>query len=203
MKKSVRIICVIVLTILIWGVGVLIHDKDILRNDIIRLHVVGNSNSVQDQNVKLAVKDGIVAWLQENLHDKFSVEDAKTYIYKSIPDLQQLANQILENNGVAEKAVISLKKESFDTRVYDTFTLPAGVYESLRVEIGNASGRNWWCVVFPALCLPTSSEEFCQTAVSSGVDNGLAETLTGNENFEIRFYFLDLIGKIENLFFRG
>ena len=200
MKKWVKFACVIILAFVLTETCVLMHDKSVLKNDIIRLHVVGNSNSDYDQNVKLAVKDGIIEWLQDNIKDDFSVLDAKKHIFEKIPDLELVANQILKKHGSTSKAKVSLKMESFDTRVYDTFSLPAGVYESLRVDIGEAAGRNWWCVVFPALCLPTSSEEFCHTAVASGMDNGLAETLSGEKEFEIRFYFLDLIGKLENLF---
>ena len=200
MKKAVSFAKVMVLIIILFGISVLIHDKCVLRNNIIRLHVVANSNSEYDQFVKLAVKDGIVAWLQENLQDDFSSTDAKLYIYNRISDMESVANEILKKCGISDEAVVTLKKEAFDTRTYDTFTLPAGVYESLRVEIGEGTGRNWWCVVFPALCLPASSEEFCQTAVDSGMDNGLAETLSGEKEFEFRFYLLDLIGKIENLF---
>ena len=200
MKKSVKIFGVLVLILVLVGISEFLHDKKTLQNDIIRLHVVGNSNTDYDQAVKFTVKDGIVAWLQENMQDVNSAADAVEYLSGKMSELERLANEILTENHASYKATVSLKNEAFDTRYYDTFALPAGVYQSLRVEIGEASGRNWWCVVFPSLCIPTSSAQFCQTAVSSGMDNDLAQTLSGDEEFEIRFFILDVFGKIENLF---
>lgn len=94
---------------------------------------------------------------------------------------------------------MSLALEEFPTRVYDTFQLPAGLYEALRVTIGAGEGHNWWCVVFPTLCVPASSEGFQETAEASGLSGQLAETLTREGGgYEIRFQLLDWLGQIKN-----
>ena len=93
---------------------------------------------------------------------------------------------------------MSLKEECFDIRHYDTFSLPSGVYTSLRVEIGEAEGKNWWCVAFPSLCMPATSEKFAEVAVDAGLSDKLTQSISGNEKVEILFYFLDLIGNLEN-----
>ena len=90
-------------------------------------------------------------------------------------------------------------RETFDIRKYDTFTLPAGVYESLRVVIGEGEGHNWWCVAFPTLCTSATTEGFEMAAQTAGMDDTLSETLTGD--YQLRFYLLDALGRVENLFF--
>ena len=94
---------------------------------------------------------------------------------------------------------MTLQKEVFDTRVYDTFTLPAGVYEALRITIGSGEGKNWWCVVFPTLCVPATSEGFEDVAAGAGFPESLTKSLEGE--YEIRFYLLDLLGKLEGYLF--
>jgi len=88
-------------------------------------------------------------------------------------------------------------------RNYDTFRLPAGVYESLRIVIGEGEGKNWWCVVFPELCLPATAEGFESVAVGSGFSEALSGALTGETQYEIRFFLLDCFGRLENFFFHG
>ena len=80
--------------------------------------------------------------------------------------------------------------------------MPAGVYQTLQVRIGNGEGQNWWCVAFPTLCLPTSTDEFSNVAASAGLNGDMTNTLIQEEGYELRFYFLDQLGKLENLFSR-
>ena len=87
-------------------------------------------------------------------------------------------------------------------RQYDTFALPSGVYESLRISIGEAQGKNWWCVVFPSLCMPAVGENFSDAAAGAGFDDGLTNTLQQKKGYEIRFFLLDWLGWLENLLFR-
>ena len=99
-------------------------------------------------------------------------------------------------------AKVTLCKEVFDIRHYDTFSLPAGVYHSLRIIIGEGQGKNWWCVSFPSLCLPATTAGFSDTAVSAGFSAPLVKSLSGNENYEIHFFFLNQLGKLENILFQ-
>ena len=100
---------------------------------------------------------------------------------------------------IKEKAKVTLSTEYYDTRLYDTFKLPAGVYDSLKITIGEHKGKNWWCVVFPSLCLPATTDSFESVAVSAGFDSRLANTLSENRKFEIRFFLLDFLGRIEKV----
>ncbi len=201
MKKIIKFLSVSALVAILFFVGSLVADKISLRNDIIRLHVVANSDSEEDQKNKLRVRDAVTAYLQDKCSNFDNATEAKTYLVSALPDLTAVANETLQSIGCTDRVQVSLKRESFGIRKYDTFTLPSGVYESLRIEIGNGEGKNWWCVVFPSLCLPISEDVFVETAVSSGLDRNLADTLKNDDEYEIRFFFLDWLGIVENIFF--
>ena len=200
-KIGKRIFLCLCLAAAIWC-GTLLADRQLLNDELIRFHVVADSDDPEDQQVKLLVRDAVVESLSEDLSQLADVEQAKAYLQENLPKIQQIANQTLAAAGVEEEAVVSLCREAFQTRVYDTFTLPAGIYESLRIVIGEGEGHNWWCVVFPTLCLPATSEGFAETAQTAGFPDSLCGALTGEEEYTLRFYALDALGELENLFFR-
>ncbi len=203
MKKLVKGIAICLLLTAVFWLGGVANDKEKLRNDLIRLHVVADSDSAHDQSIKLKVRDAIIGKLQTAMDAFPDMETAKRYLQDHLSELEQVANEVLRDVGEDCKAVVTLAKETFPTREYDTFSLPAGVYESLRVTIGSGAGRNWWCVVFPSLCVSATADEFEDTAVSAGFTDRLAGTLTGKQENRIRFFFLDCLGWVENWFYRG
>ena len=161
--------------------------------------MVANSDSQEDQNLKLQVRDAIVEQLNGVMEELDSAQEAKEFLAEHLGELEDTANRVLQQAGSHLKAQVSLALEEFPTRVYDTFQLPAGLYEALRVTIGEGAGHNWWCVVFPTLCVPASSEGFQETAEASGLSSQLAGTLTREEGeYEIRFQFLDWLGQVKN-----
>lgn len=194
-------ICLI-LAALVWC-STLLSDRQKLNEDLIRLHVVANSDSPEDQEIKLRVRDAVVSSLQSDLAKVADVEEAKAYLRENLAKIQQIANDVLEKAGFDGGAVVTLCREAFDTRYYDTFTLPAGIYESLRVTIGEGNGHNWWCVVFPSLCLSATTEGFADTAAGAGFSDALRGALTGETEYQVRFFLLDTLGKLETQFFRG
>ena len=201
MFKVIKLLICVVLVFGIMSIMNLYQDRQTLKENLLRLHIVANSDSQYDQQVKLQVRDAITAYLQP-ITEKFSNKDeAMAYIRDHITELEDLTNRVLEKLGVKDRATVSLQEACFDLRKYETFTLPSGVYDALRVEIGNGEGKNWWCVVFPSLCLTATGAEFQDVAVSSGFDSKLTNTISNNKNYQIRFFFLDCIGKIENLFY--
>lgn len=201
MKKAMKRfgIC-LVAALAVWG-GTLLADRQRLNEELIRLHVVANSDSREDQAVKLQVRDAVIKSLEEDLKGLGDVEQAKAYLTENLAKIQAVANGTLEKAGFSGEAVVSLCREAFDTRYYDTFTLPAGVYEALRIVIGEGEGHNWWCVVFPTFCVPATSEGFADTAAGAGFPDSLTGALTGEEEYEVRFYLLDALGRVENYFF--
>ena len=190
------------IALVVWSV-MLLKDKQTLRKELIRLHVVGASDSQEDQALKLQVKDAVVESLQADMARLTDMEAAKIYLQQQLPKIEELANRVLQESGSSDAATVSLQHEEFGTRDYDTFTLPAGIYESLRITIGPGDGRNWWCVVFPTLCVGATVEEFEESAQCAGFSEALTGALTGEEPYEVRFFALDALGKLENFLHRG
>lgn len=200
MKKGFKALGIcFLLAALVWC-GTLIADRQRLSQELIRLHVVANSDTPQDQELKLRVRDAVTESLGRALADVQDVEAAKAYLQENLPKLQALANGVLEQAGSAQRAVVKLCREGFPARDYDTFSLPAGIYESLRIVIGEGEGHNWWCVVFPGLCTPETGEEFSDAAAGAGFPDALTGALTGEDGYELRFFLLDKLGELEKLF---
>lgn len=200
-KLGKRVLLCFFLAALIW-VGTLISDRQRLKDELIRLHVVAASDSEADQELKLQVRDAVLESLTTAMENVADADAAKVYIQSILPEVEQVANAVLRAAGCEDTAVASFAQEVFDTREYDTFTLPAGIYDALRITIGEAEGENWWCVVFPTFCLGTTTEDFSDIAAGAGFPDSLTGALTG-EGYEIRFFFLEAMGKLENFLHGG
>jgi len=191
-----------ILTVFVWC-GALLRDRQKLSKELIRLHVVANSDSLEDQTVKLRIRDAISQSLEKDMAAVADTEQALGYLQQQLPKLQEIANSVLKQAGMEPDAVISLCRERFDTRFYDTFSLPAGVYNALRITIGDGQGKNWWCVVYPTLCQPSTVSGFDEAALEAGFTEELSNTLTSANGYRIRFYLLDKLGELENILFEG
>ena len=186
--------------VLVWT-GALIRDRQILRRELVRLHVVGASDSAEDQQMKLLLKDAVVDGLKDDMQNIHNSEEAVAYLQENLSKIQTFANQFLQEAGCNEEAYVTLGLEEFPIRYYDTFALPAGVYQALRITIGQGTGKNWWCVAFPGLCLPATTEGFEDAASCAGFPDTLTATLEGKDGYEIRFWILDALGKLENFLY--
>ena len=197
MKKTIKrvVICAMV-AVLVWC-GTLIADRQRLNEELIRLHIVANSDSQEDQWRKLLVKDAVVEYLRKELKNVTDAELAKQYIQEKLPQLKEIAQKTLYLAGVEDSVEISLAQEAFGRRDYDTFSLPAGVYEALRIVIGEGEGENWWCVVFPGLCVPATTEGFDTVAVGAGFPEPLSGALSRKNGYSVRFWALDVLGQME------
>lgn len=123
-----------------------------IASQIIRLHVIANSDSSTDQTLKLKVRDAIIQNLQQELKGASSITEARSIILSQLPEIQQTAQKVIIQEGYDYNASLSLGTRYFPVKVYGDLSFPAGNYEALCLEIGNASGHNWWCVLFPSLC---------------------------------------------------
>lgn len=202
MKKRIKLVLGCVLVALCVWFGSVLADRQRLNEDLIRLHVVANSDEAEDQALKMQVRDAVTENLRTALADVQDIEQAKEYLEENLPALQELANRTLEAAGSAQRAVVSLCREAFPVRDYDTFRLPGGVYNSLRIRLGTGEGKNWWCVVFPSLCLPQTAAGFRDTASNAGLPDSLACAISEESPYEIRFFLLDKLGQLEKLFIK-
>ena len=203
MKKARKRIGICLLVALLVWVGTLIADKQTLRQELVRLHVVGASDSAEDQEIKLQLKDAVVNSLKADMERLHSAEEAKAYLQENLPKIETFANQFLQKSESRDTVKVQLGEEEFSVRVYDTFTLPAGVYDALRITIGEGEGKNWWCVAFPSLCLPATTEGFEEVASCAGFSDALTGAMEGKSGYEIRFWVLDALGRIENFLHRA
>lgn len=171
-----------------------------LAEKLIRLHVVANSDTREDQRVKLLVRDAVLETANGLLRDAQNPEAA---LQTGLPELERAANEklaSLASLGCEETASVSLRRELFPTREYETFRLPAGVYRTLRVSIGQAGGHNWWCVVFPALCLPAAQEDFTEACRAAGLTQQEISVLTEDTGeVELEFRTLEWLGKLKKM----
>ena len=127
-----------------------------IRDKVVRIHVLANSDTEEDQALKLRVRDAVLLAADGLLEDCADREQALERIEARLPELTAAAQEQIAADGYAYPVQVHLCRMYFTTREYESGTLPAGLYDALRVEIGEATGQNWWCVVFPTICLPAS-----------------------------------------------
>lgn len=165
-----------------------------IRQDVVRLHILANSDSDEDQQIKLAVRDALLNSGKEIFNGIVNVENAEQCLESQKQELIEVADKVLAENGFNYKTQIYLTEEYFSTRTYEDFTLPAGEYLALKVVLGNGEGHNWWCVMFPPLCLPAASENADIDAVFG--ENG-AEIVKGNSKYEMRFKIVEIFESLK------
>lgn len=148
-----------------------------IASEIIRFHVLADSDREEDQQIKLKVKDQVVSYMQERLAVAKDKNQAREIIKDNLEEIECLASQTLEEEGVKNEVKAYLTKKQFPIKSYGEFIFPEGIYETLQVEIGNAEGKNWWCVMFPSLCMIDES----YTVVPDSAKEKLQENLTREE----------------------
>ena len=148
----VEILLMLTAALLLTSGAVALHTQSELADKVVRLHVLANSDSEEDQALKLEVRDAVLAQASETLQGITGREEACRRLTALLPELEKTAREVIAANGYAYGVRVELAETSFPTKTYDGFALPAGEYLALRVLIGEAAGQNWWCVVFPPLC---------------------------------------------------
>lgn len=128
-----------------------------VRKAVFRLHILANSDSAEDQALKLKVRDAIVAETADLFREARTSAEAEQIALKHTDLLQTVAADTLKENGSNQTVTVTVGQTWFNTREYDDFTLPAGNYEALQIKLGKAEGKNWWCVLFPSVCIPSAS----------------------------------------------
>ena len=137
-----------------------------LKNSVLRLHIRANSDSREDQELKLAIRDRILEQSDTVFDECTDLESAIASAKRNSEEIEEIANSVIKEYGYDYTACVSVGESYFETREYDDFVLPAGNYRSLIVNLGKAQGKNWWCVVFPAVCLPAADAELNDSASS-------------------------------------
>ncbi|MBR4627710.1 MAG: stage II sporulation protein R [Ruminococcus sp.] len=161
MKKMSGIILPagMILAILISNIGTFISDGrrlDSLRGSVLRLHIIANSDGDEDQRLKLCVRDALLAEGDSIFGDAESLAEAEAAAEENLPEIVRIAERTLREEGCRDRVQAEIADVDFDERTYGSITMPAGKYRALRVTIGEAKGHNWWCVMYPPLCIPAA-----------------------------------------------
>lgn len=165
-----------------------------LAEKTLRLHVVANSDDPKDQEQKLRLRDHILKEIQYLTLGCSDLEDTENAILSALPVLQDSAKQYLVKEGSQHDVSVRLCRESFSTRDYTSFSLPAGEYHSLRIVIGEGEGRNWWCVVFPTLCSAATIEELEAAAEYGGYEFEEVQFIQKKEpKYKLQFKLLEWV----------
>ena len=198
-KRTLALVLLIVSALTVSVCAALQAQQQRMSEKIIRLHVVANSDSGADQAIKLHVRDAVLAAARQALQD---ADDPQQAIAQALPALEAAANAALAAQGSRETARVSFRRELFPTRDYDTFSLPSGVYRSLRVTIGAGGGHNWWCVIFPSLCVPATADGFVQAAEAGGFTRAEIGLMTqADEGYVLKFRSLELLQALKKVLF--
>ena len=166
----------------------------------IRLHVLANSDSEEDQKLKLQVRDQVLAYVSPYLEDCPSKEESARILKELLPEIEETAREVLRKEGAGEEVSVALSEEFYPTRTYGELSFPAGDYTSLRIFLGSGEGQNWWCVVFPALCLPAAEEDFTEACRAAGLTDQEISVLTEDTGeVELEFRTLEWLGKLKKM----
>ncbi|MBQ7288408.1 MAG: stage II sporulation protein R [Clostridia bacterium] len=170
-------------------------DCTAIRENTFRLHIIANSDSADDQNIKLAVRDAIQV-LAEDLYEKCeNQEQAKKQTVLNLKNFETKANEVLQAAGFAYTATAMVGTVSFNTREYEDFTLPAGEYEALEIVLGAGQGKNWWCVMYPKVCFSTCSEDF-----DSVLEERQQEIVTDRKKYRVAFRMVEIFDDVKRFF---
>lgn len=166
-----------------------------IRSEVVRLHILANSDSDIDQNIKLIVRDKLLQSGNELFSGNMAVETAYGILSDNRDTVEAYINNILIEEGFNYTSDVYLVKEYYPTRSYETFTLPAGEYLSLKIILGNGEGHNWWCVMFPPLCLPAASQN---TDINAVFNDECVEIIKYSDKYEIRFKIVEIFERIRS-----
>ena len=178
-----------------------VHGESEIYDSVLRLHVIANSDSEEDQALKLKVRDAILVHSEELFGDCQDIDSAIETVGSNIEEIEAIALSVIENEGYSYPVSVEIGKEEYPTKNYESFCFPSGNYMSLRIVIGNGNGENWWCVLFPPMCLSAASVASPDDSfISVGLNKEQYGIITETDTFkyQARFRILEVIEKTIN-----
>ena len=192
LKRVIRAICAGVIGCLLLSLCGFTARCEGINDRVLRLHVLAASDSAEDQAVKLKVRDAILVQADGLLDGVMNTALAEKTLTDALPQIQQIAERVLAENGVDDAVTVELCTAYFNTRRYEHITLPAGEYRALRVVIGEGAGQNWWCMVFPPMCLSSA----CETDWDGILTNEQTTIITDPARYEVRFKVVEWVTQL-------
>ena len=196
-SKKIKIsVTVGIVVAILFSICSFAKTSEEIRSDVLRLHVIANSDTSVDQNLKLRLRDYILQEGKDIFNGSVNVENAVEKIEPVLPELEKSAKAFVNQAGFDYDVKISLSNEYFTTRTYETVTLPAGKYLALRVVIGSGEGHNWWCVMFPPMCVPAADKKDEIENVFSEKEIKLVES---KPKYEPRFKVVEIYEQLKEI----
>ena len=195
MKKTILyLLCILISTMMICVLPV--SGEEEIYDNVIRLHILANSDSAEDQTLKLELRDYIVSSYSSDLSKLKNREEAEEKVKSILREIENDSESFVRSKGYVYKVKVSLSEEFYPTREYENCSFPAGKYLSLRIVIGNGEGQNWWCVLFPPLCTEIATQQITDYSdVSAGLTkeqyNLISET--DNDRYIVKFKILEAL----------
>lgn len=197
LSKKIKIsVTVGIVVAILFSICSFAKTSEEIRSDVLRLHVIANSDTSVDQNLKLRLRDYILQEGKDIFNGSVNVENAVEKIEPALPELEKSAKAFVNQAGFDYGVKISLSNEYFTTRTYETVTLPAGKYLALRVVIGSGEGHNWWCVMFPPMCVPAADKKDEIENVFSEKEIKLVES---KPKYEPRFKVVEIYEQLKEI----
>lgn len=188
------------------GIITAVSAEKHIENSLVRLHILADSDSPEDQELKIKVRDALLAASDELFEPYSTKKEAEQSLSEKMDRIKEIANCTLAENGSSDTVTCELTQMPFDTRYYDDYTVPAGNYTALRIKIGSGKGKNWWCVMYPPLCVPCASAKMTDEEILEKYGRELSDEdirlLTESENYEARLYIAEVIEKLLDKFGR-
>lgn len=197
LSKKIKIsVTVGIVVAILFSICSFAKTSEEIRSDVLRLHVIANSDTSVDQNLKLRLRDYILQEGKDIFNGSVNVENAVEKIEPVLPELEKSAKAFVNRAGFDYDVKISLSNEYFTTRTYEAVTLPAGKYLALRVVIGSGEGHNWWCVMFPPMCVPAADKKDEIENVFSEKEIKLVES---KPKYEPRFKVVEIYEQLKEI----
>ncbi|MGN1456463.1 MAG: stage II sporulation protein R [Acutalibacteraceae bacterium] len=194
MKLMFKAVCCAVVISMLLSVTGFCGACDDIQNEVFRLHIIANSDSQDDQKLKLYVRDGILEYTEELFKDCKNKEQSVQTARDNIDLIKNKAQSLVYEYGYDYPVDAYVTKMSFNTRIYNEFTLPAGQYEALRIVIGDGNGKNWWCVLYPALCVPSAEGN----ELNSVLNENEQDIVENSVNYQVKFKIVEVFEYIIN-----
>ena len=189
------------LTLIICIIATVSFENDCkgIREEVLRLHVIANSDEDYDQELKLKVRDAVLRSGEEVFSGSEDIISAESEIADKKDVILHSAIEAIRNLGYDYDVKIELARSYFPTRTYDNLTLPAGYYKAVRIIIGEGKGKNWWCIMFPPLCLPSATKK--DEIISPFLSDEEMDIITADPDYEVRFWIVEKYYELKNKLF--
>lgn len=197
MKLFIKSACIAFVLTVIYSLIPFQAECADISDEVFRLHILANSDNEEDQNLKLKVRDRVLEYTETLFKNAGSKEEAESIISDNLQNISNTAYAEVLDNGYDYKVKAEITNMYFTTRYYENYTLPSGMYDALRITIGSGNGHNWWCVMYPSICISTEEE---QDKKAKEVFDTTQYDIVKNEKYQYKFKVVEIFEKFCSCF---